>query len=362
MRDRYYSLDGMRGLAAIIVVLHHCGLQWGDGLARSGYLAVDFFFALSGFVVAMAYQKRLEEGMSLRAFMTVRFVRLYPLFLLGLGLGVVKAAGQIMMQDNTALPVSEFALSTMLSLAMLPTPGAHLVSIFPLNTPAWSLFFEMVASLVFGIALFRWRPRVLVAVMLAMAVALVGGVIAYGNQGLGTGWGLFVFGFPRLFYAFLLGVLMYRLDPTHQRRGAFEIYIAAAALAAMLFVMPPDWFVSRYEILVLLVGIPLLLRAGIVWEVAPRYRRLFAWLGDISYPIYILHFPLLMMTLFVTRKLAVPDAVVAVGFIVGLVGLSTLLLRFYDAPMRRLLAQWLRVPGSCRAVQPVREAREEVVL
>lgn len=354
MKDRYYSLDGMRGLAAIVVVLHHCGLQWGDGLAASGYLAVDFFFALSGFVVAHAYQQRLEAGMSLHRFVAIRVVRLYPLFALGLALGLVKQAGQIAMHDMTALSPSQLLMTTGLSAAMLPTPGRELVSVFPLNTPAWSLFFEMVASAAFGLVVYRWRTRSVAGAMVAAAAVLVVGVLTRGGQGLGTNWSDFLYGFPRLFYAFLLGVLMFRLSRSGARRRAIESYAAVPGLVVMLMAVPPHEMEKAYQLGVLFIGIPLLLRAGILWDVAARHERLFAWLGDISYPIYILHFPLLMITLFLTKRLGVPHGVAAVGFLAGMLAFATLALRWFDAPVRRRLSLWLRLPGSCRtrAVPP----------
>lgn len=348
--QRYYSLDGMRGLAAIIVVLHHFGLQVNPGLAASGYLAVDFFFALSGFVLALAYQDRLAEGLSVRRFMLQRTIRLYPLFLIGLAFGSIKAIGQILLQDSTALPLPALLLTLITSPLMLPTPGANLVSIFPLNTPAWSLFFEMIISLAFGAALFRWRNTSLALAAAIAAMLLLPGIFSHDGRvaGLGTSWPDFAYGFPRVFFSFLMGVLIFRISKGRERRINGDVHIAIVALIALLLGRPDGWFNAEYDIIVLMLAIPAVLWAGVLWEVPEHHQRFFAWLGDISYPLYMLHFPLLMITLFLVRDYHIPPAILGIAFLLAMLALSTLVLRLYDEPARAILSMRFRMPGSCR--------------
>ncbi|QUT05027.1 acyltransferase [Sphingobium phenoxybenzoativorans] len=347
---RYYSLDGMRGLAAIIVVLHHFGLQMNPGLAASGYLAVDFFFALSGFVLAMAYQDRLAEGLSVRRFMLQRAIRLYPLFLIGVALGSVKAVGQILMHDGTALSLPALTMTLIASPMMLPTPGAHLVSIFPLNTPGWSLFFEMIVSLAFGAALFRWRNSSLLLATAIAAMLLLPGILSHDGRvaGLGTSWPDFAYGFPRVFFSFLTGMLIFRMTQGRERQVNGDVLIAILALIALLLGRPDSWFNAEYDIVVLMLIIPAVLWCGAIWEVPERHQRFFAWLGDISYPLYILHFPLLMIYLFVARGHAIHPAILGIVFLLAMLALSTLVLRLYDEPARAILSMRFRMPGSCR--------------
>lgn len=353
-QGRYYSLDGMRGLAAIIVIFHHFGLQRNPSLAGAGYLAVDFFFALSGFVIALAYQDRLAQGLSTRRFMAQRVLRLYPLFLAGIALGLVKAIGQIVTHDGTALPVPELLLSLFTSLLMLPTPGAHLVSTFPLNTPGWSLFFEMVASLAFGSVLFRWRTASLALAAAFAALLLLPGILSHDGRvaGLGTSWPDFVHGFPRVFFSFLTGVLIFRLSRGVRRTINGDVLIAIVALIALLLGKPSGWLDGGYDMIVLGLAIPAILWAGVAWEVPERHQRFFGWLGDISYPLYILHFPLLMIYLYVMRSFPVPLAISCLMFLIGMLTISTLAFHLYDAPARAMLAIRFRMPGSCRFRRP----------
>lgn len=139
---RFHTLDAMRGVAALAVVLVHVAAYSGVNLAPGGNLAVDFFFALSGFVIARAYSARLRSGLSWLRFAEIRLVRLYPLVLLGCGFGLVKMLFQIGMGHETAPSWGQFAWILILNPLLLPAPGVYL---FPLNNPAWSLFFELFA-------------------------------------------------------------------------------------------------------------------------------------------------------------------------------------------------------------------------
>jgi peptidoglycan/LPS O-acetylase OafA/YrhL len=348
---RYYALDGMRGFAAILVVLHHFGLQLDGSIAGSGYLAVDFFFALSGFVIGLAYQDRLDAGLSFRSFMTLRVLRLYPLVLVGIGFGVVKAIGQIALGDTTAMGIPTFLLSLVTALAMLPTPAAGLVSIFPLDTPCWSLFFELCVNVLFALVLYRWGSRRLLLALLIAYAALVPGIMTHGGtvRALGTNWSDFVWGIPRVAFAFLLGLLLHRLSIGRARATSSLAYVATIFLIALLLPHPNDGWARYYDLLVLTVAVPAILWAGIIWEVPVAHRRLFAWLGDISYPLYILHFPLLMMYIYVAKILHLPPFFVGVSFLAGVLLLSTLVLRLYDEPVRRRMTLWLRSPSNAVA-------------
>jgi peptidoglycan/LPS O-acetylase OafA/YrhL len=360
---RYYSLDGMRGFAAIIVLLHHFGLQLCPTLAPRGYLAVDFFFTLSGFVVALAYQDRLNRGLTAARFMALRVARLYPLFLVGIGLGIAKAAGQIVLHDSTALPVAVLALSVLLSILMLPTPVPGLVSIFPLNTPGWSLFFEIAANLVLAVGVARWPTRRIALAAACSGFMLAIGIWTHGGRvgPLGTNWSEFAWGFPRVAYAFLTGVLLFRLSIGRQRRASAKIYVAIAGLIALLLAGPQGWMRNYYEILVLGGAVPAIIWLGIMWEVPRANWRLFAWLGDISYPLYVLHFPLLMVYLFIARMTHLSAVTTGVTFTLVMLTLSSLALRFYDLPARALLCRRLKRWGGIRSSQALDQAGPKTI-
>jgi peptidoglycan/LPS O-acetylase OafA/YrhL len=312
---------------------------------------VDFFFCLSGFVIAVAYEGRLLAGLTLPRFMSMRILRLYPLFLVGIGLGAVKAMGQIVVHDNTALTLPTLILSIFTSFLMLPTPGAGLVSIFPLNTPAWSLFFEMVANTLFAALIFKWSDRKVAIAAAACGLLLATGVLTHerGVGPLGTTWPDFLFGFPRVAFSFLLGILIRRHSVTRSRERSGYVYLPVIALLFLLFVSPPSGFQSAYDLMGLILAIPAIVWWGARYEVGNIARPIFAWLGDISYPIYILHFPLLMIFLFIAKRFELSPLVLGLLFIGGLSIVSTLAFHIYDKPIRAWIGERVKAWHSANS-------------
>ena len=227
---RYYTLDAIRGIGAISVLLFHMGLVW--HIAPYGYLAVDVFFALSGFVMAMTYERDLKFGMTVGQFYTLRLERLYPTYLIGLGLGTIVIAAKVSAGTDWPSPWILF------NVAMLPAPVTG--DFFPVNVPAWSLFFELIAYACFAVAI-RVRSSTLVLVMVVSACVLVthGGI-----RNVGSTWTEFPLGLARLGLAFPLGWLLWR------------------------------WNVRP-------------------WELPAALHRPAKFLGDMSYPLYVIHYPLL---------------------------------------------------------------------
>jgi peptidoglycan/LPS O-acetylase OafA/YrhL len=119
---RLLTLDGMRGLAAILVVVYHFEVV--VKLVPSGYLAVDFFFLLSGLVIARTYAPRFEDGLKTRDFFVHRIIRLYPLFFVGLLLGLMRAAGQTVLHLPDRMSFDQLSLAGALGFFMLPAPFA----------------------------------------------------------------------------------------------------------------------------------------------------------------------------------------------------------------------------------------------
>ena len=155
-KPHYALLDGLRGVAALLVVWYHVfeGYQFAGGkpvidFANHGYLAVDFFFILSGFVIGYAYDSRWKSGLTLGSFFKRRLIRLHPMVIMGVIIGAIGFATEGFTRwDGSATPVSMVLLCMLSSFFMIPAvPGAaHEVrgngEMFPLNGPTWSLFFE----------------------------------------------------------------------------------------------------------------------------------------------------------------------------------------------------------------------------
>jgi len=287
-RTRFVALDGLRGVAALAVLALHVPPL--DRVVPHGYLAVDLFFMMSGFVVAHAYEDRLRSGWSLGDFIRVRIVRLWPLYLLGTLIGAAVFASAV---DG---PVMAAALAMMIAAAVLliPLPLGHDVQIFNLNRPAWSLFFEMAANLLYGAFARRLSERVLVILVIVGACTVVGAFGLAGTGSLGHHGDSLFGGAARILFGFPVGVLFHRL----YRSGRLTVRIPAPLILLIFLatLAAPDldrlngWLDAGVVILIF----PLLVAGAVGAEVNARTASAFAFLADLSYPLYILHGPILM--------------------------------------------------------------------
>jgi peptidoglycan/LPS O-acetylase OafA/YrhL len=322
----------MRGVAAIVIMLIHMGGLPAHVLP-GGYLAVDFFFALSGFVLAHAYA---ERKITFGAFLRARGIRLYPLYLAGLILAAVAASitGMSPIRLMTAFGIELF---------FLPAPVAP--DLYPLNPPAWSLFFELVANAAwFPIRRFL-RGGVALTVLLIGTCAVLATDAVNGAVNAGPYWNDIAGGFARVLFSFAAGVLVYRLWGHIKLQPRPPSWLVAVALLLVLTLPMPRQVFDPIAVLILM---PALVLAGASCGSAGRVS---AWiqrqLGAASYAVYVLHFPVILVTdyLFVStgflRRLGVihPSIVTTPLTVVLVVGLALLLDWFYDRPLRRRLSQ-----------------------
>lgn len=334
----YLTLDGIRGVAAVLIVIRHSRYFFGDFQPSESFLAVDLFFALSGFVLAHAYTERLNGSMTAGEFMKARAIRLFPLYALGLFLGVLVALASIH-SGFGLIPPEAVPWAVALGAVGLPTPPiGGTDDIYPLNPVHWSLFFEMVANLV--MVLF-WRRLTLRAIGALCAISAAGLFIAVpylGGADAGFEWNTFAVGFARVGFSFFAGIGIYRLKD----RFTYRIPAAAALLltAVLLGVSPPEAARSWYELACILLIFPWLILGASNAE-PMRGAALFRFLGVTSYAIYALHHPAQRLVNGAFLKLGINVTDYAPWGGVSLV--SALLLgcwavdRVYDAPARRWL-------------------------
>lgn len=321
MRQHLIVLDGLRGVAALSVLLLHTAAIFGLPQPLHAGLAVDFFFALSGFVIAHAYDDRIKAGMSFGAFMRLRAVRLYPMILASVLLGVVALWPKISLLHLAG------------ALFLLPSGLLTDTLAFPLNFALWSLFFEIVVSGLYGAfgARIGWRMLALIcaaSVLLLAAATIAGGKIS--NFGVKEPLH-FAMGGPRALYPFCLGVLMYRLKAPDfaPRVPAWTLMLGVAVL-----LLAPIGEAGLYDAVVAILVLPIIVALGA--RATSRADAAYRVLGDISYPLYAIHVPTLIL---VAR---VFDGDKWVG---GLVGSSLAvivawgLLKVYDEPVRRRLSR-----------------------
>ncbi|MFS8147401.1 acyltransferase family protein [Rhizobium sp. BR 249] len=289
-RKRYYTLDAMRGFAAICVVATH----FQERYAPSAYLAVDFFFVLSGFIIADIYGKRLSRGLLFQSFMMARIKRLYPLYLIGILVGLL----QIMLLTSWGLrdqTVIDLLASTVANTFFLPSPMYFLQAkpmqgMFPINGPAWSMFWELLVNIVFALWLFRLSVRALCGVVLVSAAFLAFVGLKYGLLNIGWEWPSAVGGLPRVMFSFTAGVVISRLfgGTPAWRKGWIAM---APCLLLMICIAAPVPAVLRpyYDLMFAMALAPLIVMLGLFLEMPARAQALATWVGYISYPVYILH-------------------------------------------------------------------------
>lgn len=343
--ERFLVLDGLRGLAALAVLLLHALEPFDlEHWIPSAYLAVDFFFLLSGFVLSHAYGDALASGrLSLVAFARTRLIRLYPLFAAGLTLGLVVFCLKLATQGHDIAPADVF-LSFARSLLLIPVTQdlAHgWMPIFPLNVPAWSLFFELVANIAYALGLCRLSDRLLTVFVAGCGAVLVWSTIDTGramdwaspSYWLGSG--------ARVGFSFFLGVLLHRWH----RRTPFTAFalppIAVALLLVAMLLVPETAYAAYTDLAAMLVLSPLIVVLGVAPQVSTGVGAFCAWAGAVSYPLYILHYPLVHLGSAVGRRLGL-DGPMLGGWVVAesllAVALAVAALRFFDEPVRKALS------------------------
>lgn len=348
--NRYVTLDGLRGLAAIAVALYH----YDRPLMPHGYLAVDFFFVLSGFVLLEAYRDRFAAGLGVGRFMVMRFLRLYPLFLLGSVIMIVRI-GQIFLRHNLeALSLGDFLRAVPVNLLLLPSPFSN--QLFPVNVPAWSLFFELLANLAMALLILRrstarlalWvgvAGLALVSTALNLSVRAASGLadadFVLDPFSAGWGWQGLEVGLLRTAFSFALGMLIADLLRGRPRRQSLLVLpVWLAILLVLGWPVGPQLTVGFAAVVVLVVS-PLLVAGASRIEPPAAWRALAMWVGDISFALYAVHVPLAGLFHRAAEVGVLPPAAMAALYLIAILVLATAAHRWFDVPVRRWLSQRL---------------------
>jgi peptidoglycan/LPS O-acetylase OafA/YrhL len=355
----FVGLDGLRGLAALVVVLFHTRYMFG-WCPDSGYLAVDLFFMLSGFVLAHAYDLRIGAGLPIVDFMKIRMIRLYPLYLLGVGLMVATLLLSRALRQPDDWTAKGIAASLVFAIGFAPTPNGigNSDALYPLNPPAWSLAFELAVNLVFVLVWPRLTMRMLVTIATVSALVLVGTTVHYGSLNTGANWLTAPAGVPRICYAFTVGVILLRLYRDQAVRLPVGSVLPMMALFAALSAAPPALWRVASDLAVTLLAFPLIVLASASSQHAssnlgslglgPSFlSRAFRFLGVTSYAVYTLHMPLAALTSslvlqLTARRLETLQPWIGLLFLGTLVAIAYMADQRFDAPVRSWLTRHIR--------------------
>ena len=349
---RSFTLDAMRGVCALAIVTSHLGLMLPPERMQYSYLGVDFFFMLSGFVLARAYEPKLKQALSPWRFMELRLIRLYPLFFFGLSLGLAYAICQMLGGGRNAPEPVQAVLAYAQGLLMLPDIVSHKY-LFPLNGPSWTLFLEILVNIVFAFVLFRLRSALLVLLSIASAAFYLWHHARLGSGNVGWAWSTFPIGVARAFFAFPLGLVLGRAVDAKRARISRLAILPVLLLAFVLFIGPPARFDLLFDAVAIFVVLPAIVWLGAMLQPPKSVRGFCETAGDISYPLFVLHYPLMRGTfaLLVQREL-LPGWMAVVFFVPAMIGFAWLVFHRLDVPVRRWLSAWSKVRPTAMPVRP----------
>ncbi|MEO8895043.1 MAG: acyltransferase [Rhizomicrobium sp.] len=347
---RYHTLDAMRGVAAIAVVFLHLVLQFDLKPKPSSFMAVDFFFMLSGFVLATIYEDRLKRDLTPWKFLISRFVRLYPMYFLGMLIGTLTLLGQDIARSGHSMNLIQSISAILVGFLVIPDPLSS--GLFPLNPPAWSLFYEGVINIVFAFAILHLRTRVLLILLLCFGVAYVSGAVAITQMSAGMAWNSIFLGLVRVTFPFGVGVLFARLRTKESISNSTLGVLLCCVLLLILLVPQFAFQPTIYNLLVTMVFLPALLWFGICWQMSGPTIIVAEALGDMSYPLYAIHYPLMRMSSFAARALHIPPLFFCIVFLIGSSFAALAIARYIDPPMRKFLGARISAIRACSRPAP----------
>jgi peptidoglycan/LPS O-acetylase OafA/YrhL len=343
-KPHFEILDGLRGVAALaVVVFHFMEIAVPDpnkNFIAHAYLAVDFFFCLSGFVVAYAYDEKMAT-IGIGGFLKRRLIRLHPLVIIGSVLGILTWLFDPISNLHQSY-AGKNLLMFVCSCLMIPLPlvKERYFNLFHLNPPTWSLFWEYVANIVYAIVLVKLPKKVLWVLTVLAAVALV--YEAYHSKHLSVGWGgdNIRGGGIRVAFSFLAGIVIYRSRWIIQSKLGF-VSLSLLLLASLMFPFNDKnaWLVDP---LIVLLYFPVLIMLGAGAVKRQSTHAICQFSGRISYPLYMVHYPFIWVFYSYVEKYkpASHELVwIIIGGTIALLLLAYLVMKFVDEPVRKWLSK-----------------------
>lgn len=359
-KQHFLILDALRGVASIVVVLFHVleiysGSDHTKQLINHGYLAVDFFFMLSGYVMAHAYDDR-WGSMTMTDFFKRRLIRLHPMIIVGMTVGALcfYFGESAYFPKIAETSVAQLLIVMLIGYTLIPVPLSMDIrgwnEMHPLNGPAWSLFFEYIANIL-HVLILRRLPKLILGILVGLAALnLIHLAVTSPNGDVIGGWSVepeqLRIGFTRLLFPYMAGMLLRRAVKVTSGKNTF---LLSSLLLVLVLSMPRIgghemlWANGLYDSLVIILMFPIIVYLGAIGQVNDaKTEKLCTFLGDVSYPLYIIHFPFAYVFYAWVDTNKIP---LSQGFVVGLallaftVLLSYALLKYVDEPARKWLAK-----------------------
>ena len=384
-KPHYLLLDGLRGVVALMVLWYHVfeGFAFAKGSVietfNHGHLGVDFFFMLSGFVISYAYDDRWRDKSTRQqvnettsSFIKRRLIRLHPMLVMGAFIGLMTFLIQGGVKwDGTSTPFHWTMIAFVLTLFFIPAyPGAAYdirgnAEMFPLNGPSWSLFFEYIGNILYAVFIRRLSNKTL-TLLVGVTGLLWIWFVAFDISGydmIGIGWTLdavnFFGGLLRMMFPFTLGMLLSRNFSQKSKAKSQKSFVKrnifwiATVILFVLFSAP--YFPKTtnisingiYELLCIMMVFPFIVWFAACGTTTSSFStKLCSFLGDISYPLYIVHYPVMYLfyawlidnkhyTLGETWQMVILVMLVNIA-------LAYACLKLYDEPIRKRLSKKMR--------------------
>lgn len=345
-RTHFLILDGLRGIAAMAIVVFHF-MEWayepGDNFIGHGFLAVDFFFCLSGFVIGYAYDDRLTKT-GLKQFFISRLIRLQPMVVFGSVTGLIAFLLDPLATYQFTYSYGRIILLFICSLLLIPFPTMEerAFNLFGLNAPAWSLFWEYVANIAYALVLVRLPRKFLFFLLIPAGYGLFYLTGTTGNLLGGWTGENFWHGGLRIAYSFTAGLIIFRYNLIIKNRIGF---LGLAFLLTLALLSPHLAEHDFLEAGLVVFCFPLLVSLGAGSSLSRKAAPLCKFSGDISYPLYMTHYAFIWIygNYFMQYK----PGTTALTWITIFGSLLMILFawlttKFYDTPVRKYLTRLRR--------------------
>jgi peptidoglycan/LPS O-acetylase OafA/YrhL len=338
--NRLVAVDGLRGVAAICVVLMHAHISILP--VPRGYLAVDFFFVLSGYVIARSYEPRFAAGLGVGEYAWARIERLYPLLLIGSATGV--AAWLAGYSEFVPTGPADLVRALVGQFAMIPFLST--ASSLAFDAALWSISFELLANIAHA-SIYPWLATRRLPLLIGVSFLLLAFMgHRYGSLNIGWHRQSALGGLGRVMFGFFVGVLLWRTEAWWRPRTprlpfALICLVLIAVVNAPLAGRGSGLWGTLYDLGIVALAMPLLVICGVRANGAGHFALSF---GVLSFPVYAVHVPLVD-----AMRLAGWHDGMRIGGVAAIAAIAWLIGRHVDEPLNAWRRASRKRVAACKA-------------